>query len=122
MSEKRMLIIPVELLKKIDENRGDMSQAGFIEFLISSYFGEKVEKEESNTSYATREELRSFEQYIKKLMKNFLDFFVTYGLELGKPSLSQELEELTSKLQGLEKLDTSADPDNERRKATIKWK
>ena len=122
MSEKRMLIIPVELLKKIDENRGDMSQAGFIEFLISSYFGEKVEKEESNTSYATREELRSFEQDIKKLMKNFLDFFVTYGLELGKPSLSQELEELTSKLQGLEKLDTSADPDNERRKATIKWK
>ena len=121
MSEKRMLIVPVELGKKIDENRGDMSQADFIEFLISSHFGEKTEKEET-AQYATREELRSFEQDIKKLMKNFLDFFVTYGLELGKPSLSQELEELTSKLQGLEKLDKDSNSDSEKRKATIKWK
>ena len=95
MSEKRMLIVPSELVKKIDENRGDMGQADFIEYLINNQFGEKTEKEEDTTKYATLEELRSFEQDVKKLMKNFLDFFVTYGLELGKPSLSQELEELT---------------------------
>ena len=34
MSEKRMLIMPAELVRKIDENRGDMSQAEFISFLI----------------------------------------------------------------------------------------
>jgi hypothetical protein len=122
MSEKRMLIVPSELVKKIDENRGDMGQADFIEYLINNQFGEKNEKEEDTTKYATLEELRSFEQDVKKLMKNFLDFFVTYGLELGKPSLSQELEELTSKLQGLEKIDKGSDSDNEKRKATIKWK
>jgi len=36
MGEKRMLIVPAELIKKIDDNRGDMSQAEFIDFLIDS--------------------------------------------------------------------------------------
>jgi len=118
MSEKRMLIIPAELAEKIDGNRGDMSHAEFIEFLIDSHFVEKPE-EVAGSSYVTREELHSFEQDIKKLMKNFLDFFVTYGLELGKPSFTQELEELTNKLQSLEK---GTDINEEKRKATIKWK
>ena len=40
MAEKRMLIMPAELIKKIDENRGDMSQAEFIDFLIESQLKE----------------------------------------------------------------------------------
>ena len=36
MAEKRMLIVPAELVKKIDDNRGDMTQAEFIELLIDS--------------------------------------------------------------------------------------
>ena len=116
MSEKRMIIVPAELAKKIDENRGDMSHAEFIEFLIDSHFGEKFE-EAPASSYVTREEMLSFEQDMKKLMKNFLDFFVTYSLELGKPSFSQELEELTNKIQGLDK-----DSDSGGKRATIKWK
>ncbi len=32
MSEKRMLIVDEELLNKIDENRGEMSRAEFINF------------------------------------------------------------------------------------------
>jgi hypothetical protein len=119
MSDKRMLIVPLAVAEKIDENRGEMNQAEFIEFLIDSQLGEQKKEEITVSSYATREELHSFEQDIKKLMKNFLDFFVTYGLELGKPSISQELEELTNKLQYLEK---DTDDGKEKRKATIKWK
>jgi hypothetical protein len=121
MAEKRMLIIPEELAKKIDENRGDMSHAEFIGFLIDNQINKAEAKKESQSTerYATLEELHSFKQDIKKLLKNFLDFFVTYGLELGKPSFSQELEELTNKLQGLEK---NSDSDNEKRRVTIKYK
>jgi len=122
MSDKRMIIVPVELARQLDENRGDMSQAEFIGFLLNSHFTDNADNGTSpkgSQEYATVEELRSFEHDIKKLMKNFLDFFVTYGLEMGKPSMSQELEELTSKLQGIEK-DSDTNPD--KRKATIKWK
>ena len=115
MAEKRMLIVPAELVKKIDDNRGDMTQAEFIDFLI----GSQLKEETKTQQYATREEVRSFEQDMKKLLKNFLDFFVSYGLELGKQSPETELAELTSKLQGLEK---DLDSDSEKGKATIKWK
>ncbi len=118
MAEKRMVIVPAELVRKIDENRGDMSQAEFIEFLIDSRLKEEPKEKRETTAYATKEELRSFEQDMKKLLKGFLDFFVAYGLELGKTAVSPEFEELTSKLQGLEK---DLGPD-EGKRATIKWK
>ncbi|MBN1366310.1 MAG: hypothetical protein JW967_00075 [Dehalococcoidales bacterium] len=120
MPEKRMVIVPAELVRKIDENRGDMNQADFIEFLIDSRLKEEPKEKKETTSYATKEELRSFEQDIKKLLKGFLDFFVAYGMELGKTTISPEFEELTSKLHILEKDLGSAEPEG--KKATIKWK
>ncbi len=130
MAGKRMLIVPTELIKKIDENRGDMSQAEFIDFLIDSQLkGDATEQnyvtKEEIRSYVTTEEIRSFEQDMKNLFRSFLDFFVGYGLELGKKSPNAEFEELTSKLKGLEKdleSDNDTDTDTEKKKATIKWK
>jgi len=115
MAEKRMLIIPAEIIKKIDENRGDMSQAEFIDFLIDS----QLKEESKEQKYVTKEEIRFFEQDIKNLLKSFLDFFLSYGLELGKQSPKAEFEELTSRLQELEK---DLDFDTKKGKATIKWK
>jgi hypothetical protein len=117
MADKRMMILPAELVKKIDDNRGDMSQADFIDYLINSQMKEEQPRETKR--YVTEEQFRSFEQDVKKLLRSFLDFFINYDLELGK-SPRNELEELVSRLQGgLEKdLDSS---DNEK-KATIKWK
>ncbi len=115
MAEKRMLIVPVELVKKIDDNRGDMTQAEFIDFLIDSQLKVKIEEQQ----YATKEELHSFKQDMKKLLKSFLDFFFSYGLELGKQSPKTEFEELTSKLQELEDDLASEGKD---KVATIKWK
>jgi len=118
MGEKRMLIVPVELVKKIDDNRGDMSQAEFIDFLIDSQLKQEA-KEQEEKEYATKEEIRSFELDIKRLLKSFLDFFVSYGLELGKQSPKAEFEELSSKLQELE--DDLA-PEDKGKEAKIKWK
>jgi len=125
MSGKRMLILPAETVKKIDENRGDMNQAEFIDFLIDSQLKEasgETKGAGKTESYVTKEELRSIEQDIKKLLRSFIDFFVNYGLEIGKQSPRTEFEELIGKLQGLEKeLNSDNDNDNEK-KATIKWK
>jgi len=115
MGEKRMMIVPAELVKKIDDNRGDMSQAEFIEFLVDSPLKEKSKEPQ----YATKEEFCSFEQDIKKLLKSFLDFFVGYGLELGKQSPKTEFEELIGKLQGFE---NDLASESESKEAKIKWK
>jgi hypothetical protein len=118
MGDKRMLIVPAELVKKIDDNRGDMTQAEFIEFLINSQLQETKEKAKEQ-QYITKEELRVFEQDIKSLLRRSLDFFVSYGLELGKQSPKTEFEELNNRLQELENDLASEDKGKE---ARIKWK
>jgi hypothetical protein len=113
MAEKRMLILTAELVQKIDENRGDLNRAEFIETLLNDQFKEETK---SSNSYATKEELLALETDLKTLFKNFIEFFVNYGLEFGKNS--RELKEITSKL-GV--LDVDVDSEMEK-KATIRWK
>ena len=75
MPEKRMLIVPAELVRKIDENRGDLSFEDFIEFLIDSKLQETVKEPAAaavdTKKFATRDEMKAFEEDIKKLLKNF---------------------------------------------------
>ncbi len=138
MAEKRMLILPAEVIKKIDDNRGDLSQAEFINFLIENQLkGDGTEKQQAGREeilslidgqlkeaakkqhYVTREEIQAFEQDIKSLLKSCLDFFVSYGLELGKQSPKAEFEELSSKL---EELENHLNSEGESKEAKIKWK
>lgn len=138
MAEKRMLILPAEVIKKIDDNRGDLSQAEFINFLIENQLkGDGTEKQQAGREeilslidsqlkeaaekqqYVTREEIQAFEQDIKSLLKNCLDFFVSYGLELGKQSPKAEFAELSSKL---EELENHLGSEGKGKEARIKWK
>ena len=137
MSDKRMLILPAELVKKIDDNRGDMSQADFLDYLIESHFKSDVRsngvaREEMDAlkkeltalmnrekKLATKDELEAFHEDTKKLLKSFVDFFVGYGLELGDKSPSIDLRDITGKLKDLDKESLSED---EGREVKIKWK
>lgn len=119
MPEKRILILPSELVRKIDENRGDMTLADFIEFLIDNQLKEKTAEPTGDNKYATREEIRLLEEDVKKLLKNFLDFFVSYGLELGKQSPKTEFDELSSRLHELE---SDLGSEVKKGEARIKWK
>ena len=102
-----MLILPDHLVKKIDENRGDLSQSEFLELLIASALkavGEEPRKKEEGApeqQYVTQEALRDFEGDIKELIRNFLDFVVTYGLEMGKGSGKNDLDKLSQRLKEL---------------------
>jgi len=99
MSEKRMLIVDAELVKKVDDNRGDMGQSEFINFLIETQLKEKEESKEQGG--VTREEFHQFQEGTKELLRNFLEFFISYGLELGKQPGDNEFEQLAQKLQSL---------------------
>ena len=127
MGDRRMLILPAEVIKKIDDNRGDMTQAEFIDFLINSQLTEEIKEPEYPTGenlaslersmQETKEDIFAFKQDIQKLLRSFLDFFLTYGLELGKGSREGEFEALSNKLKELE--DNGNSPD---KKAQIKLK
>lgn len=97
--EKRMLIVDAEVVKRIEENRGDMSISEFINFLIDSQFKRNVSGPSNN--HVTKEEFRQFEEGIRELLRNFLEFFLSYGLELGKQSPDKELDKLSQRLRAL---------------------
>ncbi|MFC1994099.1 hypothetical protein ACFLVI_02430 [Chloroflexota bacterium] len=118
MPDKRMLIVPADLVKKVDDNRGDLSQADFIDLLIESKLnGDSSDSSGSKEhSYITSETFEEFEQGIRDLLRSFLDFFISYGLELGKQPSNDQFEELNLKLQNL------GDASNDSGQRTIKWK
>ena len=142
MADKRMLIVPAELVAKINANRGDLGQAEFIDFLIDSRLSEesnghrKMDTEEIEAikadlkkliardeaikkNYATKDEFQSFLQDNRKLLKSFLDFFIGYGLEMGKKSNNSELADIASKLQSM---DEELAAEEEGGEVKIKWK
>ena len=99
MSEKRMLIVDAELVKKVDDNRGDLGRSEFINFLIESELKDKEEGKKQGS--VTREEFHQFQEGTKELLRSFLEFFISYGLELGKQPSDSEFEHLSHKLQSL---------------------
>ncbi|ADJ26407.1 conserved hypothetical protein [Dehalogenimonas lykanthroporepellens BL-DC-9] len=138
MTDKRMLILPAELVKKIDENRGDLSQAEFLDFLIENQLnggsqptGSGVSEEDlaqlraefakmlnkESYKYALKEEMAGFQEDTKKLMKSFVDFFIGYGLELGKEG-PLDLKEMTARFTGSDQ-EPQPEPGRE---VKIKWK
>ncbi len=99
MSEKRMLIVEAAVAKRIEDNRGDMNVSDFINFLIDGQL--KPSSPEAKNSHITMEEFIQFEQGIKDLLRNFLEFFLSYSLELGQHSTDREFERLAQKMQAL---------------------
>jgi len=105
VAEKRMLIVDADVVRKIEENRGDMSRSDFLNFLLESQLKEGAAEQK----FVDREEFEQFAQGMKDLMRNFLEFFLSYGLELGKQPLDKAFEELTQKLQALASSTKKAD-------------
>ena len=99
MEKKRMLIIDDDVVKKVDENRGDMSFSDFIDFLINNQLQQNISGQ--NNDNITKEEFHQFEQGIRELLRNFLEFFLSYGLELGKNTTDEEFEKLSHEIQAL---------------------
>jgi len=99
MTEKRMLIVDSELLEKIDQNRGDMSRTEFLKFLIDSQT--RTEEVLSNNRYLEKSEFEEFTREMKELLRRFLDFFMSYGMQNNGDSGGPDFNELNQKLQSL---------------------
>ena len=107
MSEKRMLVVDADLVRKIDENRGELSRSEFIDLLIEGQLREKSDngnkKSAQREDVVTREEFVQFQEGAKELLRSFLDFFINYGLELGREPRDEEFEQLSRKLRNMAK-------------------
>lgn len=99
MAEKIMLIVDADVVKKIDDNRGDMDRSSFLSFLIDNRLkAEPTAPVAEEVDHVTRDEFAQFQQGIRELLRNFMEFFLSYGLELGKSPEDAAMKELNRQL------------------------
>ncbi|KXA92346.1 hypothetical protein AKJ65_07680 [candidate division MSBL1 archaeon SCGC-AAA259E19] len=99
---KRMLIVPDELVEEIDKHRGDMDRAEFIEFCIQ----ELLRRGEGERPEVSWEEFESFKEDVRDFLDSFLDFLITYEMTIPEEERSVSGEERREKAEEMkEELD-----------------
>lgn len=94
-----IMVVKDDVVKQIDQNRGELNRTEFVNYLIQCQLNEQSNQQE----YVTREELEGFMRQTMELLHNFLQFFVSYGMSLGKPQETEEIEYLNQRLESFYK-------------------
>ena len=74
-----IMVVKEDVVKQIDENRGEMNRTEFVNYLIQCQLKEHYNQRD----YVNKEEFQQFTKEIMELLHNFLQFFVSYGMALG---------------------------------------
>jgi hypothetical protein len=96
-----IMVVKEDVVKQIDENRGEMNRTEFVTYLIQS----QLKECNNQRDYVKKEEFRQFTQEIMELLHNFLQFFVSYGMAMGRRQENEDLEALNQQLESLNQTD-----------------
>ena len=96
--EDLIMVVKEDVVKQIDENRGEMNRTEFVNHLIKCQLKQYYDQHD----YVTKNELRQSVQEITGLLDNFLQFFVSYGMAMGQRQPPEELQSLSQQLESLD--------------------
>ena len=96
-----IMVVKEDIVKQIDKNRGELNRTEFVNYLIQC----QLQEQDNQEQYVKREEMEDFMRQIMELLHNFLQFFVSYGMSLGKTQQNEELENLNQQLESFYKQD-----------------
>ena len=115
MTTKRILVLDEDALvmvadknitHQVDENRGEMTRSEFVNFLIQSQL------RESSQNYVNRDEFYHFVQEMKTIMRNLLDFFLSWNLEQEDQQQNKDFNEWLQKIESLNLPDDETSGEN----------
>ena len=96
-----VMVVKEDVVKQVDENRGEMNRTEFVNHLIQcqlkEYYNEK--------NYVTKEEFHKFTQEITELLHNFLQFFVSYGMAMDRRLQAEDIRILDQQLEYIDEPD-----------------
>ena len=75
-----IMVVKEDVVKQIDENRGELNRTEFVNYLIQC----QLNGQDDRQRYVTKEDFEDFNRQMMELMHNFLQFFISYGMSLGK--------------------------------------
>ncbi|MCK4273860.1 MAG: hypothetical protein KAW90_03125 [Dehalococcoidales bacterium] len=62
-----ILVVDKDVVKQVDENRGELTRTEFVNFLIHS----QLKEGNRSQNYVDKEEFHRFVQEVKELLRNF---------------------------------------------------
>ncbi len=93
-----IMVIKEDIVKQIDENRGEMNRTEFVNYLIQYQLKEHSNRQEC----VTKEEYQQFVYQITELLNNFLQFFISYGMTIGQGGTNEDIQALNQQLNSIQ--------------------
>lgn len=100
-----IMVVKEDIVKQIDKNRGELNRTEFVNYLIQC----QLEEDDNQDQYVKKEDMEDFQRQIMELLHNFLQFFVSYGMSLGKPQQNEDFKNLNQQLESFYKPDEEDD-------------
>ncbi len=92
-----IMVVKEDVVKQIDEHRGEMNRTEFVNYLIQCQLKDQNIQKKS----VTKEEFQAFTRQMTDTLHNFLQFFVSYGLSMGKNQQDADVQNLNRQLENL---------------------
>jgi hypothetical protein len=96
-----IMVVKEDIVKQIDDHRGEMNRTEFVNYLIQCQLKEKLNEKKS----VSREEFQDYTRQMMDLLHNFLQFFVSYGMNIGKNPQDADIQMLNKQLESFLKFD-----------------
>jgi len=90
-----IMVVKEDVVKQIDENRGEMNRTEFVNYLIQC----QLRDSNSHKEYITKEEFQRFTGQMMELLHNFLQFFISYSMSTGEGEPDVDIQNLTRQLE-----------------------
>ena len=97
-----IMVVKEDIVKQIDENRGEMNRTEFVNYLIQCQLKKEANNEHTNQGYISKEEFQSFSRQMISVLHNFLQFFVSYGMAMGHGQADTDIMSLSQQLDAFE--------------------
>jgi hypothetical protein len=92
-----IMVVKEDIVKQIDDNRGEMNRTEFVNYLIQCQLKDHGSQKKS----VSREEFQAYTRQMTDTLHNFLKFFVSYGMSMGKALQDADVQALNKQLESL---------------------
>jgi hypothetical protein len=96
-----IMVVKEDIVKQIDENRGEMNRTEFVNYLIQCQLKDQANQKEC----VSKEEYQQFARQMTGLLHNFLQFFISYGMAMNQGKGNADIQALNQQLDSLHSLD-----------------
>jgi len=100
-----IMVVKEDVVKQIDENRGEMNRTEFVNYLIQCQLRDFTSRKE----YITKEEFQHFTSQMMELLHNFLQFFISYSMSISEGQPEADIQNLSQQLESLYRTDENSE-------------